>query len=473
MRTIVWFRAKDLRLTDHAPLRDAASAGDVIPLFVVDPSCFGEKAARGAPHRTQYLHDSLTELRDAIARRGSQLLFAEGNPTEIVPQLAKRWKADRVVAHRWVEPHGRKRDDEVRLALGGKFELYEGETLHPPGTLRTQQGNPYSVFTHFARALRQQEEIAAPLPAPKRLPKLPSDIRSPGASLPTFESLGLERNTSVIRGGESEAAARLEHFLDSGLSAYAKRRDRLDLDGTSRLSADLKFGTLSVRTVWTKARESGSGQALDTYCNELLWREFTHSTLWDRPEVLRAPFRADFEGFPWLRDQSAFRAWASGKTGYPVVDAASRQLLGEGFVHNRARMIAASFLCKHLLLDYRLGEGHYMKYLVDGDLAQNNAGWQWSAGSGCDAQPYFRVFNPMTGGKRFDEEGAYVKRWVPELRNLPARYIHEPWKAPASVLNEANVKLGKNYPSPIVDHKAARERFLETARKHLSAHRAG
>lgn len=472
-RTIVWFRAKDLRLTDHVPLQDALSTGDVIPLFVIEPSCFGASSAAHAPHRTQYLLESLVHLSQAIQRLGSRLLLIEGEATEVVPRLVREWKADRVVAHRWVEPRGRARDAKLDRLLDGRLELYEGETLHPPGTLRTQQGKPYSVFSHFARAFRQHHAIASPMPAPQALPKLPRGLGKQMAPPPRLESLGLKRNPSVIRGGEHAAAARLKTFLDQALAGYAQHRDRLDLDGTSRLSADLKFGTLSVRHVWSSVRaKAGSSQAADVYCNELLWREFTHSTLWDRPEVLRQPFRPDFEGFPWRRDEDTFRAWATGTTGYPVVDAAARQLLGEGFVHNRARMIAASFLCKHLLLDYRLGEAHYMKHLVDGDLAQNNAGWQWSAGCGCDAQPYFRVFNPVTGGKRFDHDGAYVRRWVPELRHLPIRYIHSPWTAPASILSEAGVKLGTTYPTPIVDHSIARQRFLDSARAHLSDARA-
>jgi deoxyribodipyrimidine photo-lyase len=202
--------------------------------------------------------------------------------------------------------------------------------------------------------------------------------------------------------------------------------------------------------------------------NELVWREFAHSTLWDRPELLEQPFQAKFERFPWRRDEDGWRAWAQGETGYPVVDASARQLLAEGFVHNRARMIAASFLAKHLLVDYRLGEAHYMRYLTDGDHANNDAGWQWSAGCGCDAQPYFRIFNPVTQGQKFDPGGGYVRRWLPELAHLPARYIHQPWQAPPAVLEQAAVVLGRNYPHPIIDHAHARQRFLDTAAEHFA-----
>jgi deoxyribodipyrimidine photo-lyase len=220
--------------------------------------------------------------------------------------------------------------------------------------------------------------------------------------------------------------------------------------------------------VWHAAREALSGDPLawHSFSNELVWREFTHSTLRDFPDVLKQPLRPAWRDFPYRGDEAAWQAWASGTTGYPVVDAAMRQLLGEGFVHNRARMIAASFLTKHLLLDYRRGEQHYLELLVDGDWAQNNAGWQWSAGSGLDAQPYFRVFNPTAQGERFDPEGEYVKRWVPELRRVPPRFIHRPNEAPADVLRDAGVTLGVTYPRPIVDHGEARARFLAIAEAH-------
>jgi len=214
-------------------------------------------------------------------------------------------------------------------------------------------------------------------------------------------------------------------------------------------------------------RGGKSPEALRTFHNELIWREFSHSTLWDRPTLLSEPFQLAWRGFPWQQSDGLWQAWTQGRTGYPIVDAAARQLMVEGFVHNRARMISASFLTKHLLVDYRRGEAHYLRYLVDGDLAQNNAGWQWSAGCGCDAQPYFRVFNPVLQGKRFDPHGDYVRRFVPELRVLPTKYIHNPWTAPAAVLAEANVTLNGNYPRPIVEHTEARERFLAIATQYV------
>ncbi len=468
MRTIVWFRGKDLRISDHVPLRDAARADEVIPLFVLDPYFFAPARARELPRRIQFLLDSLRELDEALAARGSRLLVVPGRSVEVVPRLAGMWKADRVIAHRWVEPVGRERDRRVAEAMHVPFELYEGETLLPPGTLRTGTGNPYSIFTQFARAFHETALIGKPLAAPRALPPVPRDVKADTIPIPTCEALGITRNAAVLVGGERAAGARLRAFLKGPASSYDRNRDRLDRTGTSRLSADLKFGTISVRQVWLEVeRHFGRSKAGRSFLNELLWREFTHSTLWDRPELLEKPFRQSFAGFPWRDDGAAWEAWTRGRTGYPVVDASARQLLGEGFVHNRARMISASFLTKHLLIDYRQGEAHYLKYLTDGDWAQNNAGWQWSAGCGCDAQPYFRIFNPVIQGEKFDPEGGYVRRWVPELARMPARYIHRPWAAPEAVLRAAGVRLGDDYPFPIVEHRRAREHFLALARRHL------
>ena len=349
------------------------------------------------------------------------------------------------------------------------FELFDTETLLRPGQLRTGGGEPYSVFTAFARAFARSE-IAAPLPAPRTLPPLPADLRTKGVALPSLADFGLVRNPRVQPGGERHGRARLKSWLAGDAKNYDELRNRMDLPGTSRLSADLKFGTLSVRTVWhavNRALRELSPDALRVYQNELVWREFAHSTLFDRPALLEQTFRAEWRDFPWRDDEAGWRAWVEGRTGYPVVDAAARELLGCGFVHNRARMIAASFLAKHLGLDFRRGESHYLELLTDGDWANNDAGWQWSAGCGCDAQPWFRVFNPVTQGEKFDPEGDYVRTWLPELAAMPARYIHAPWRAPADVLGAAGVRLGSNYPRPIVEHETARRRFLDIAKQHL------
>lgn len=467
-RTLVWFRGKDLRVADHEPLREAAAGGEVIPVFVIDPHFFSPESSRQHPHRTQFLLESVDALRESLAYLGSELVLVEGRSVDVVPRLAEHWRVDRVVAHRWVEPFARERDARIRGALRMPFDLFEGETLLPPGTLRSQSNRPFSVYSAFARAFRRTFEARPPLPAPRSLAGLPSGVGASRVVMPTLEDLGLTHNDRLLAGGESAARARSRAFLRRPAERYHEGRDRMAEPGTSRLSQDLKFGTLSARTLWWNIQNGiDSDEAREKFESQLIWREFAHSTLWDRPDLLHEPFRRDFRNFPWQDDHEAWAAWTEGRTGYPLVDAAARQLLAEGFVHNRARMIAASFLTKHLLISYQRGEAHYMKYLTDGDWAQNNAGWQWSAGCGCDAQPYFRIFNPARQGARFDPTGEYVRRWVPELAAVPAPYVHAPWLAPRAVLEAASVTLGVDYPEPIVDHTEARQRFLAVAKQHL------
>jgi deoxyribodipyrimidine photo-lyase len=305
------------------------------------------------------------------------------------------------------------------------------------------------------------------------LPPLPAGVIVPpalAAELPALASYAVA-NPRLPAGGESAAAARLEQFI-AQLEHYAAARDELSATATSHLSVDLHFGTLSVRRAYRTVAAAGQGSpvrtaAAEIFCRQLVWRDFAHHLLWEDRELLERPFQRGFEGFPWLEDAAALSAWQEGRTGYPVVDAAARQLLAEGYVHNRARMIAASFLCKHLLLHWRHGYDHYMRWLVDGNWANNSMGWQWSAGCGCDAQPWFRVFNPLLQGEKHDPEGRYVRRWLPELGRLPDRYVHRPWEAPTDVLRSAGVRLGDSYPRPIVDHAAARARFLRVAKGHL------
>jgi deoxyribodipyrimidine photo-lyase len=470
MRTLVWFRGKDLRVRDHQALYEAAMTGEVIPCFVVDPYFFSRERACELPHRMQFLIQSLAELQVAIQALGSQMVFVSGKSVDTIPRLVNEWNVDKVVAHRWVEPFGRERDRRIKEALGDRFELVEGEMLAPPESVRNKTGGSYGVFSPFAKAFRKTITVDEPLPVPDSLGPLPSLTGDFSTEAPTLASVGLEDNSAVIRGGERAARERLRTFLADPIARYDGDRNRMDLPGTSRLSADLKFGTLSVRSVW-RAVTQGAKSTKDThtFLNEILWREFAHSTLWDRPEILKDPYRPAFKGFPWRKDPEGWAAWTAGRTGYPVVDASARQLVGEGFVHNRARMISASFLTKHLLVHYKEGEAHYLKYLVDGDWAQNNAGWQWSAGCGCDGQPYFRVFNPFTQGERFDPQGSYVRRWVPELRDLPDKYIHRPWEAPTHVLAKAGVVLDETYPRPIVEHAEARKRYLALAKGHLKS----
>jgi deoxyribodipyrimidine photo-lyase len=470
MRTLVWYRGKDLRVADHAPLKIAAKDGDLIPVFVLDDYFFAPQAAQRMPFRIQFLLESLASLAANLEHLGSRLIIVPGRSVDLIPEFAAKWKVDRVMAQSWVAPVGRARDRLVAGRLRVPLQLFDTETLCPPGSLRTGAGEPYSVFGAFARAFARDVKVAPPLPAPRSLPPLPRDVKSGKQLLPTLQALGIAHNERVQPGGERAGRARLKLWLGHDAKDYDELRNLMAIEGTSRLGADLKFGTLSPRAVWhavDRALRELSPDALRVYQNELLWREFAHSTLFDRPRLLKQPFREQWRGFPWRDDEDGWRAWVDGHTGYPVVDASARQLLATGFVHNRARMIAASFLAKHLLIDFRRGEQHYYELLTDGDWANNDLGWQWSAGCGCDAQPWFRIFNPVTQCKKFDPEGDYVRAWVPELALMPARYIHAPWEAPPEILAAAGVRLGANYPRPIVEHAKARQRFLDTASRHL------
>lgn len=481
-RTAVWFRGKDLRVSDHAPLQEAIESSDeVLPVFVIDPYFFDPTRARELPHRMQFLLESLHALSANLEHLGSKLVILRGKAVDEIPKWAATHHINRIVAQRWTEPFARKRDEIVKTRLeaaGRTFELFEGELLHVPGSVLTQSGTPFGVFTPFSKAFLRDVVVEPSLRAPKKLPAVPKEFPT-SLPLPTLQELSIEENPQIQKGGEKAARVRLKHFLDAPWKTYATDRDQMGLEGTSRLSADLKFGTLSPREVWNAvqaidpnavdagAARTHAAESKRRYLLELLWREFAHELLWQRPTLLEQPYRADFSAFPYLENEPHWTAWVQGTTGYPVIDAASRQLLAEGYVHNRARMITASFLTKHLLLDYKKGEAHFMKYLTDGDWAQNNMGWQWSAGCGCDAQPYFRVFNPVTQGERFDPEGKYVRRYVPELSKLDVKYIHKPWEASAAVLSGAGIVLGKTYPKPVVDLSFGRDRFLATAKMFL------
>lgn len=473
MRTLVWFRGKDLRVADHAPLADATRAGETIPLFVLDPYFFSEERAREIPHRMQYLVEALAELAVSIARLGSRLVVVVGKSVEIVPAIARELHVDRVVGYRWTEPIGRERDRRVKEALLPlPFDLYEGETLAAPGAIMTGSGGPFSVFAPFARAFDRIVDAEPPRRAPRSLsplPVLPRSVKAREVLVPRPEDIGVDRNPRIVPAGEAAAHARLRRFLRGPGARYDVLRDLIGEAGTSRISQDLKFGTLSARAAWWTSKQALAfhPKAQRAYLNELVWREFAYHVLWHHPRVLDEPFKPAWRRFPWRHDEEGWRAWVQGTTGYPVVDASARQLHAEGFVHNRARMIAASFLTKHLLIDFRLGEAHYLRFLTDGDWAANDLGWQWVTGCGADAQPWFRVFNPVLQGEKFDPRGAYVRQWLPELASLPDRWIHRPWEAPTRELTRAKVVLGRSYPRPVVDHAAARERFLLAARGHL------
>lgn len=445
---MLWFR-RDLRLHDHPALLEAARAGEVVPLFVVDPKLW-EPAG---PPRRAWLLRSLRALDDDL---GGRLVVRSGAPAAVVPAVASEVGADGVHVTADTGPYGRERDEAVDSALGGVgVRLVRTGTPYAvgPGRVRTGTGDPYQVFTPFYRAwVRHGWPAPAPEPDGVRLARgvgsepLP-DEPDPGVTLP--------------EAGEAAALARWRRFVDEHLAGYADRRDLPGVEGTSAMSAHLKYGEVHPRTLLAElARHDGAGA--ETYRTELAWREFYADVLWHRPASAREYLRPEYArmqyddpsgGSGGSRAAERYTAWQQGRTGYPFVDAGMRQLRAEGWMHNRVRMVVASFLVKDLHLEWQLGARHFMHWLRDGDLASNSHGWQWAAGSGTDAAPYFRVFNPVSQGVRFDPQGDYVRRYVPELAHLPGRRAHEPWEAPDGYTH--------GYPPRIVDHGAERAEALE------------
>jgi deoxyribodipyrimidine photo-lyase len=453
---LVWFR-RDLRVHDNPALAAAIAEADVvIPVFVFDEALLHGRWP--APNRVWFMRESVAELAAALEQRGAGLRVLAGRPAEVLPALVQATGATSLFIARDATPYGRRRDRAVADALaplGVTVHAKRGLYVHEPDEVLTQDGRPFAVFGAFRRAWEARPRRPV-LPAPARIPGHPGRPRPdpvPEVAPPTADP------SLLPVPGETAARARLDRWLAArALDAYDEDRNRLDIEGTSRLSADLRFGLLSPLEVVERAEGPGNGRRV--FVSEVAWREFYGHVLWHHPRVTTEPYQRAFADLPWRDDPEHFSAWAEGRTGYPVVDAAMRQLRASGFVHNRARMIAASFLAKHLLLDWRLGEAEFMAHLVDGDLASNNGGWQWTASTGTDPQPYFRVFNPILQGRRFDPSGAYVRRWVPELRGLPDDAVHAPWELGPVELDAAGVRLGETYPAPIVDHAKARERAL-------------
>ncbi|MFN8514992.1 MAG: deoxyribodipyrimidine photo-lyase [Chloroflexia bacterium] len=454
---VVWFR-RDLRLHDHpalaAALRDGAR---VVPLFVFD-----EELLRGrwpAPNRVWFMREAVRSLAADLEERGARLCVRLGKPEMVVPAFAEEVGAAAVYVSRDYGPYARVRDSRVARALQRRevrFAAKRGLLIHEPEEVLTGDERPFAVFTPYRRrweALAVREVV----PPPRQI-ATPDDLKV--GRMPSLATLGCDGPTArdIPEPTESAARARLAAWVRRGLEDYAERRDLLADDGTSRLSQDLHWGLLSPVEVLTRAAGQGAGAA--TFRSELCWRDFYHQVLWHNPRVAREPFQAQYHDLRWESKREYVEAWWEGRTGYPVVDASMRQIVALGWMHNRARMITASFLTKHLLTDYRIGERFFMEHLTDGDLASNNGGWQWAASVGTDAQPYFRIFNPIIQGQRYDPDGEYVRRWVPELAGVPTKYIHAPWAMPQSVQEEAGCVIGKDYPEPIVDHKQARELAL-------------
>ncbi|NJD59670.1 MAG: deoxyribodipyrimidine photo-lyase [Anaerolineae bacterium] len=463
MSVAIWWIQRDLRLSDNQALSASLRQADiVIPLFILDPRLLN--AAHASHARTAFLLDGLRLLDADLRQRGSALIVRQGNPIEELQRVFREAGASVILAEADVSPYARQRDSRVQREL--PLILTAGVTVYSPQELLKPDGSPYTVFTPFSRKWKSLPLPGEPLPAPDAMVPMPA-LQS--LDIPTFAPSHTQPNFIA---GEKEALDRLGSFVDADIYHYSQTRDRMDLTATSGLSPYLRFGMLSARQAvmaarkaWEVSPDTLSRKGAEAWLNELIWREFYAGILDHFPHVLQTSFRRELGRIPWLEDEAGFLAWSQGRTGYPIIDAGMRQLNTHGWMHNRARMLTASFLVKDLLIDWRRGAAYFMELLVDGDPAANNGGWQWTAGTGTDAAPYFRVFNPVLQAKKFDPSGAYVRRWVPELSAVPDEFIHAPQGMPANLQAQVGCVIGKDYPAPIVDHAMARQRALEAYRR--------
>jgi deoxyribodipyrimidine photo-lyase len=465
---IIWFR-NDLRLADHAALHAAAGAGGpVLAVYILDDAAAGPWALGGAAR--WWLHHSLASLDRALRALGAPLVLRRGDSQAILADLVRQTATRDVFTGGSVEPWARRLDTAVAQRLAGqgvRLHRMRTMTLFPPDMIRTRTGGPFSVYTPFSNACLATGGPKDPIPPPRHLrgiSGLESDRLDDWTLLPAGPDwAGGLRATWLheCQPGEAGAMSRARDFLDRRIGDYAAARNAPAVDATSMLSPHLRFGEISAAQLWHLAYATPAGKGRETFIREVLWREFSANLLWHHQDLPEAPLRPEFAAMPWRDDPAGLRAWQRGRTGVPIVDAGMRQLWQTGWMHNRVRMIVASFLVKHLMIPWQAGQAWFWDTLVDADLANNAASWQWVAGSGADAAPYFRIFNPVLQGRKFDPDGAYVRRFVPELANLPAEAIHAPWDARPEVLAQAGVRLGSTYPMPLVDLAAGRARALE------------
>ena len=462
---IVWFR-KDLRTDDNAALSAAAETGrPVIALYIREPAELGTGPLGAA--QAWWLHHALASLATTLEELGSPLVLRSGDAHAVLDHVIEETGADTVHWNRRHDPAGIAVDTPIKAALkarGLAVRSFAGQLLHDPMRLMTGEKKPYRVYTPFWKALEREgephEPVDAPerLHAPKRLPQ--SEALDDWALLPAKPDWAAAFG-EVWRPGEKAARERLDTFVDGPIEDYKTRRDRPAIDATSLLSPYLASGEISPARIWHATRGLGAPREdVIHFRKELAWREFCHHLHFHFPALAERNWNGRFDDFPWEGSDRDFDLWTKGMTGYPIVDAGMRQLWRHGWMHNRVRMITASFLVKHLMIDWRRGEKWFRDTLVDADAASNPANWQWVAGSGADASPFFRIFNPILQGEKFDPDGTYVRTFVPELRELASTWIHKPFDAPESALAEAGVELGRTYPKPIVDHARARQRAL-------------
>lgn len=466
---IVWFR-QDLRLSDNPALYEAAKAGNIIPLYILDDKNAGDWKIGGAGR--WWLHRCLESLQDSL---NGNLIIRQGDAQSVLENIYNETSVSSIYWNRCYEPWRIARDTKIKKHFqdqGLDIKTFNGSLLWEPWDIKKDDGTSYKVFTPFYRkgclnALEPREPIGKPSSISYAETNLEKGSVDDLNLLPTPRwDKKMEEFWDI---SESGAQSRMQDFIDDDLKGYKEGRNFPAGTNVSRLSPHLHWGTVSPNQVWYTAKYKGEiehlGKDLDHFLSELGWREFSYSLLYHFPDLPSKNLQTKFDDFPWDTNEDLLKLWQKGKTGYPIVDAAMRELYETGYMHNRTRMIVGSFLVKNLLLHWRHGEDWFWDCLVDADLANNAAGWQWIAGCGADAAPYFRIFNPITQGEKFDPEGEYVRRFVPELKDMPKEYIHKPWEASPLILKAADVTLGETYPYPIVDHKEARDKALAAFEK--------
>ena len=463
-RIIVLFR-NDLRINDHPALWHAAKDGTVIPVFIQDDS-----QNSNIPAKDYWIHFSLQNLQMKLSTAGIPLILRKGNPLIEISKLVEETCAQAVYFNERFSQEEREQDEQLLHLLKEKniqVQTFYGDTLFPLTTITNKQNKPYAIFTSFYKRCLQ-EDVQKPLGIPSFKTSNMSIHSLLLEDLQLLDGKWFEKFNTHWNPGEDGAHAQLEQFIERSLHHYGTKRDFPATVAVSRLSPYLAAGNISIRTLWAlmtaqleDEEDVAIHQQIESFLRQLIWREFSIDQLGHQPSFTTQPLRSDFLQFQWEPDAVALEAWKKGKTGYPLVDAGMRELWATGYMHNRVRMVVASFLVKHLLQPWQTGYAWFEYTLVDFNAANNAMGWQWVAGTGIDSAPYFRIFNPTLQSKKFDADGAYVKKWVPELAELPAKYIHSPSTAPHSILEKAGVQLGSTYPVPIVDHQAARACALE------------